>query len=461
MGRRFESCRKRIFLFYIRLKNFSLFLKCKSNVINSLNNKNKFTDRTGQILFYAGLFLLPSAFSISVLFLLFSCLIGFFINKEDFFKDKLNTCFLIGGLLLIFSSIYNSTNFNESNTLEVVNPFLKNIELLNWIPLILCFYCFQPYLRSKSLRRNSALIILSGTIPVILSAIGQAFFEWHGPMQTLNGLIIWYQRPINGITSITGLFNNQNYLGCWLNIIWPFCMALFLKKQHFRISKIVIFLFLTSIALVIVLSASRAAWLGLILSIPIYFGKRSAKWFIPFLGVIFIIFILIFIPIFGENFQNIMRNFIPSGIWSNFSQSTYDYEGSISRIELWKESIEIIFENPILGTGASSFSSILEAKVGIWRAHAHNLPLELIVSYGIPAAFLILIPFALLVKFSFEEIFIRNSFNFREYLFDRAWITSIIILSGSHLVDIQYFDGRISIAGWVLLAGARNIIRKK
>ena len=177
--------------------------------------------------------------------------------------------------------------------------------------------------------------------------------------------------------------------------------------------------------------------------------------------MIFIIITLIFIPIFGENFQNIMKDLIPSGIWNNFSQSTYNYEGGISRIELWKQSIEIIFENPIFGTGASSFSSILEAKVGIWRAHSHNLPLELMVSYGIPATLLILIPFTLLIKFSIEEIFLNNSFSLKIFLFDRAWITSLLILSGLHLVDIQYFDGRISIAGWVLLAGARNIIRKK
>ena len=445
----------------ISLKNFYLLLKYKTSLITSLNNKKNFAEKTGRFLFYIGLFLLPSAFFISVLSLLFSSLIGFFINKESYFKDKINTCFLIGGLLLIFSSIYNSLNIIESNTLEAINPFLENIELFNWIPLILCFYGFQPYLKSESLRRNSALLILFGTLPVIFSAIGQAFFEWHGPMQTLNGLIIWYQRPINGITSITGLFNNQNYLGCWLNIIWPFCMALFLKKQHFGLSKIFIFLFLTSIALVIILTASRAAWLGLILSIPIYFGKKSAKWFIPILGMIFIIMTLIFIPIFGENFQNIMKDLIPSGIWNNFSQSTYNYEGGISRIELWKQSIEIIFENPIFGTGASSFSSILEAKVGIWRAHSHNLPLELMVSYGIPATLLILIPFTLLIKFSIEEIFLNNSFSLKIFLFDRAWITSLLILSGLHLVDIQYFDGRISIAGWVLLAGARNIIRKK
>jgi len=246
-----------------------------------------------------------------------------------------------------------------------------------------------------------------------------------------------------------------------LNIIWPFCIALFFKKHHFRFSKVIIFLFLTSIALVIILSASRAAWLGLILSIPIYFGKKSAKWLIPILCFIFIIFALIFIPIFGENFQMIMRNLIPSGIWSNFSQSTYDHEESISRIELWKQSIEIIFKYPIFGAGATSFSSILESKIGIWRAHSHNLPLELMVSYGIPAALLIFIPFILLIKISIEDVFIKSRINSGLFLFDRAWITSLIILSGSQLVDIQYFDGRISIAGWVLLAGTRNIIRKK
>ena len=43
-------------------------------------------------------------------------------------------------------------------------------------------------------------------------------------------------------------------------------------------------------------------------------------------------------------------------------------------------------------------------------------------------------------------------------LLDRAWIISLISLIIMHLVDIQYFDGRISIAGWVLLAGTRNIV---
>ena len=72
----------------------------------------------------------------------------------------------------------------------------------------------------------------------------------------------------------------------------------------------------------------------------------------------------------------------------------------------------------------------------------------------------ILIPITFLIKKSYEEIFINGYHQIKETLFDRAWITSLILLSISHLVDIQYFDGRISIAGWSLLAGAWAIIRK-
>ena len=73
---------------------------------------------------------------------------------------------------------------------------------------------------------------------------------------------------------------------------------------------------------------------------------------------------------------------------------------------------------------------------------------------------LILIPITKLVVLSYEAIFIKNYLFFKESIFDRAWITSLILLIFSHLVDIQYFDGRISISGWVLLAGTSHIIKK-
>ena len=90
-----------------------------------------------------------------------------------------------------------------------------------------------------------------------------------------------------------------------------------------------------------------------------------------------------------------------------------------------------------------SHSRLLSIDMNIWKGHSHNLPLELMVSYGIPAALIILIPIILLVFNSYRKVFIFdqkiNKFN----IIDRAWITSSILLILMHMVDIQYFDAGI------------------
>ena len=42
--------------------------------------------------------------------------------------------------------------------------------------------------------------------------------------------------------------------------------------------------------------------------------------------------------------------------------------------------------------------------------------------------------------------------------FTKAWWASIFILFMTQQIDVHYFDGRISIMFWILLAGLRNII---
>ena len=39
-----------------------------------------------------------------------------------------------------------------------------------------------------------------------------------------------------------------------------------------------------------------------------------------------------------------MKEFIPSGIWSNFSLSTYSAD--INRAEIWQNALELISKNP-------------------------------------------------------------------------------------------------------------------
>ena len=86
------------------------------------------------------------------------------------------------------------------------------------------------------------------------------------------------------------------------------------------------------------------------------------------------------------------------------------------------------------------------------------------ISYGLPSlALLVCFIFFILLK-SFANIIkkyeIKNRFA-KETLFENAWLISSIILIISQFFDVQYFDGRISIIFWILLAGLKNYIVEK
>ena len=185
----------------------------------------------GFIFFLIGIFFLPSTIAIGILFLLPSLILASLSANKSFFKDYWNLPFLIFGLLLLISAF--SQNYLLTNKYgEIWDTKLSFIGLANWIPLIWVFWASQPYLNSKSKRRTFSLILVASTFPVLITGFGQYFLNWTGPFQTLNGLIIWYQRPIENPGGLSGLFSNQNYAASWLNFVWPFCIALFIEKRN-------------------------------------------------------------------------------------------------------------------------------------------------------------------------------------------------------------------------------------
>ena len=402
-------------------------------------------------LFYIGLFFLPSAFSISAVFLLISLILNSLINEENFFKDKLNIFFFFGSFLLIVSSIMHDY---RSNYLSYdPNSSLSWIGLANWIPFFWCYWGFKPLLNNSEKRKKTSLILLSGTLPVVITGLGQSFFNWDGPFEIFNGLIVWYQRPLDGITGLTGLFNNPNYAGSWLNVIWPFSIAALLDKTKYLAKNISVYLFTLGISLSTILTNSRSAWIGFIIGTLIVFGKKSFKLITNLLIIISLIISATIFPIFGSNIQLYLQNIVPESIWMEFNDFQY------SRIEIWHKGFEIVFNNPIFGTGAGSFPEIFKLETGLWKGHAHNLPLELIISYGIPTGIVILIPIFFIIFNSINKILITKARE-SSSIYDQSWIAALVVLFFSQMVDVQYFDGRISIIFWILLSGSRNIIKK-
>ena len=191
--------------------------------------------------------------------------------RLDFGAQKLEKprcCSLVfdpffGSFLLVISSIMH--NFRGNYLSYDPNSSLSWIGLANWIPFFWCYWGFKSLLNNSEKRKKTSLILLSGTLPVVITGLGQSFFNWDGPFEIFNGLIVWYQRPLDGITGLTGLFNNPNYAGSWLNVIWPFSIAALLDKKKYLAKNISVYLFTLGISLSTILTNSRSAWICFII----------------------------------------------------------------------------------------------------------------------------------------------------------------------------------------------------
>ena len=419
---------------------------------------NKYLLNKGQILFSIGIFFLPSTLIFGVIFLIPAAIIGFINNKENYFKDKWNISFFLFGILITFSALLQK--FFLNNDLNItLDSNLSIFGLGNWIPFILFFWAFQPYLKSNEQRENIIRILVSGTFPILISGFVQYFLNWTGPFSLFNGLIIWYQKPIIYPGGLSSVFSHQNYAGSWLNLIWPLCIALVLDKSQNLLKKSFSINFLLSVGFAIFLTNSRNAWSGLLISLPVVIGIESFYWLIPILLVISILLLITISDFFSGDLQIYLRSIIPEQTWMEFTKEGFK-DLDVSRIEILKSAINLIISKPIFGYGAASFSAIYLSQTNFWKGHSHNLLAELAISYGLPATLILFSTISLILLLSAKNIFFKKEISKIDF-YKRAWWCSTFFFLISQLADIQYFDGRISIVFWILLAGLKNLIDPK
>ena len=346
------------------------------------------------------------------------------------------------------------------NLREIWDPKLSLIGMINWIPFFSFFWTLQIYLNSEKDRKNAALILIAGTFPVVISGLGQYFLNWGGPLKALHGLIIWYQKPITSDTGLSGLFSNQNYAAAWLLMIWPFSLSLILEKTKNISKRFVNFSFLFLILSSTILTNSRSAWGGLLLSLPIVLGINNLSWIIPTLIFIFAFVLIALLPFQFLEFQTQIRDILFEKILSKFSNEGFESYTS-TRPEIWSSALDNILLNPFFGGGAGTFPIMYEIENGFWVGHPHNIFLELSFSYGIPVAvFTTSLLLYLLIK-SCRKLKIFKNLNDKNSFFDKAWWCSAFIFFIIQFFDIQYFELRLSILFWILVSGLINIISSR
>ena len=422
-----------------------------------MNKNKKKLFKIGSLSFNLGLLSLSSLPFFSVIFFIFSLFVSFKFNLRNYFKDKNNIIFVIVSFLMLFNGLVIH-NLHSSETLIGWDKKLSLIGLINWIPFFICFNGFQIYLEKVEDRTTSSKLLLIGSIPILITGLGQYFLGWDQTINLFNGAIIWFIKPIDNLSGLSGLFNNPNYTSAWLSIIWPFCLLFTTKREENIFNRYRGFFLLFFYILTLVLTNSRNGWFSILIPLPLLFGYSFLKislFIILFLSLIVISINLNLIPLFLEEF---LINLIPEKI-SNIAYFNINNYYLYPRLDIWRVSLNSIFMKPLFGWGAASFPFIYTVfknlNVNDNVQHSHNLFLELSINYGLIVSCLILFNILLILLNSFSIIFSgKINKNSESY---KAWFIATVIVLFTQTFDVTYYDIRISLLFWILIAGLKSI----
>jgi len=405
--------------------------------------------------FQLGVFVLPASALIAAV-LLFVALVQGTRGRggwRGWWADPANRVLALAGVLMLLGALL-------VRGFEGYGGWLAWVGLGNWLPFFWGFWGFQPYLATPAARRRVGLWLAAGTVPVVVTGLGQLYLGWSGPWQILGGLVIWHLKEGGKPEGrLSGLFDYANITAAWLSLSWPFLLAALLAQaRRWRqqlpgaaASLLVVLLLAVAQAAALYLTDSRNAWGALLLALPIVGGPASWLWLLPLLLLALLPVLLASLPGVPALLQDPARNLVPQSIWGRLNDLNHHSERKLASLRLsqWTVAAGLIAEHPWLGWGAAAFSVIYPLRTGTWHGHPHNLAIDLAVSHGIPAAVL-LVGFVL-------GLLIRAAKRGMPAgpVFDRAWWAAVLVLVLLHASDIPMYDSRVNIAGWILLAGLR------
>ncbi len=411
----------------------------------------------GELSFRIGVFLISSVLPLGIIFLLFSLLISILKKKINLIKDRWNLVLLTTFGLILFSTF--KTLLEKSYSISIDDKLIIIFNAFRWLILFILFPYFQIYLTSRKQRLILIKFFIAGGIPIIISCILQYWFKIYGPFDFFFGLITWYNKPIISSTDgVSGLFSNQNYTGFWLSIIWPFCLTLFLKEKQSKFKKSLYFTNLIFVFYFTIMTTSRSALLGLIISLPLILGLK-----ITIISLLIIILFLIIIYYFNLYFRIVNPNnlLIPDTIkilFIKLSSGNLNEIGNFARIKIWKNTINLILRKPLMGYGAGLFPLFYLIFDNYNAQHSHNFFLQFAFEYGLPTALILLIFAIALLVSSAKKIF--NSDTKNKNMLDKAWFAAALVATLSQLIDLTFLDGKISIIILILLSGLKCILNE-
>lgn len=304
-----------------------------------------------------------------------------FIIKYDTLNPLPKSLVLVLFLFLLYVSV---------SALMSDNHYWSFIFLRQYRFLILGGLLFTAPLRDRSRKHILVIIFIAAAIAGLVG-IAQSFGLMH----------------MARIERAEGFADNPLIYASILAIVCGLTMLMLLMpKTHMLTSKkdfyfLVVVVFLTFCG--VVLSESRGVWIGLLIApvITLFFHNRRKAFVLLFS----------FIAVFGVIllFSNVLKQRAVLIVTSVYTEDALGSTGT--RFELWKGSLLIFKEHPLLGVGLGDFQSNIEKLIMENKLkkidttiHAHNIFLQALATGGIIGLTLMVAFLASLIRWGIKRI---------------------------------------------------------
>jgi O-antigen ligase len=288
---------------------------------------------------------------------------------------------LFGVMILLLSVLFLAGGGATSYPLAIK-------ETLKWVLLVLAYIYTRTTIRTDRAARGVLIaLFLTGSAESLLGAV--QFFVPMGPPAFAVGPFI----------RAHGMFGQPNPFAGYLGTILPIALAMTLVPHPGRFRAIATFSFVM-IAMGIVLSLSRGAWLGLAISLGVMalaWSQQARKLVIPLAASVVFIIALAMLGLLPPNLAaritSVTDNFGVFDVRSVVLSS--ENFAVVERMAHWQAGWEMFEDYPFLGVGPGNYPAVYERYyITPWRealGHAHNYYLNMAAEAGMPGLLALLV----------------------------------------------------------------------
>jgi O-antigen ligase len=353
-----------------------------------------------------------------------------------------------------------------------VEPRDALLGLANLLPYFGFFAAYSVLIQTTDQLRQLAWILLLSAMPVMLLGFAELWLHWGGDL-AIGGTpvhIFGLHPGGNPLGRMASLFGYATGLAEYLQMAFILALGLWVdawehrgvdglgslarsKPIEFWRSPQVIYLtgFLVVCGTALMLTSSRSAWGGAIVSLSIFALYQAWYWW---LGLVSAAMAIVLSAAYAPSpLKEPLRAIVPRYVWARITDEMYpDRPEALTRVSQFKFAWKLIQERPLTGWGLQSFGKLYQAQSHTWVPQPHNIILMLSSSLGLPAT----IGLVTIVGW----IFMLGTILFLDFPIDwrpsrTIFFTFLIAFGGFimfNMTDVTLPDLRLNALAWLLLA---------